>query len=225
MVPACFGSLKLIENHDGAGARHAGSLVLCMLLWEQDHSATYCIGEALDVDHCLDHSWVTVHAAVDEAAIHLQLHDPVRQGTAPTRRAPLFWRGPWAKHGFPFLMGTVHPIFPLRHAIRDPLTTYQHLVPRALPSPSLRANTLSPGACASISVGSCPIRGRRHHYIRPGGNPKSCNTHWRMVGVNGYCFRYSWVSGTKVMSHLRRINRTFATSFRVTGCMPCAARD
>lgn len=90
IIPTFFAVLDYIDRNDWAGACHAVSSVLFVLLREQQVPAQLWLGEALEVDHALDHSWITVDRAVYDVSIYLQLKDAARSITDPLKRAPVF---------------------------------------------------------------------------------------------------------------------------------------
>ena len=90
IIPAFFALLDYVDKNDWAGACHAVSSVLYLLLSEQGIPATLWIGEALEFDHYMDHSWITVDAKVYDVAIYRQLQDAIWEIIDPLKRAPVF---------------------------------------------------------------------------------------------------------------------------------------
>jgi len=133
IIATFFAVLNYIDQNDWAGACHAASSVLFVLLREQNVPAQLWLGEALEVDHALDHSWITVDGAVYDVSIYLQLKDAARWITDSLKRAPVF-RGIDLLTGEPTHMRygikSGHPDGPFVQQIkRMPWTAYMNSFP------------------------------------------------------------------------------------------------
>lgn len=85
-----FRLLKYVDTNDWAGACHAVSSVLFVLASEVQLTPTLWLGEAYEIDHYFDHSWITVQGQIYDVAIYSQLLGPVRGITNPRHGCPVF---------------------------------------------------------------------------------------------------------------------------------------